>query len=70
MKVGERTLVVSSSVGVSLYPSDADDREGLIRCADAAMYLSKRAGKNRSSFANEAAFAGSPKNSATKARLR
>jgi diguanylate cyclase (GGDEF)-like protein len=37
---------ISVSVGVSSYPEDAEDKEKLIYCADAALYEAKRSGKN------------------------
>ena len=40
-------VYVSASVGVTVYPEDSSDREELIRHADFAMYLAKRAGGNR-----------------------
>lgn len=45
--VGERTLQVSTSIGVTLYPHDGVDAEQLIRHADQAMYIAKQMGKNR-----------------------
>ena len=45
--VGETTLQVSASIGVTLYPQDASDADLLLRHADQAMYLAKQAGKNR-----------------------
>ncbi|MCG8487851.1 MAG: PAS domain S-box protein [Chromatiales bacterium] len=41
---------VSASIGVTLYPVDEVDADGLIRHADQAMYLAKRLGKNRYQF--------------------
>tara|TARA_R110001583_G_scaffold145698_1_gene297682 strand:- start:1394 stop:5008 length:3615 start_codon:yes stop_codon:yes gene_type:complete len=38
---------VTASIGVTLYPSDNEDIDTLIRHADHAMYLSKLAGKHR-----------------------
>ncbi|ETD36717.1 EAL domain-containing protein [Pseudomonas chlororaphis subsp. aurantiaca] len=35
-------MVPSASVGVSLYPSDGQDMESLLHCADIAMYQAKR----------------------------
>ena len=35
------------SIGISVYPDNGDDPEVLVRAADYAMYLAKRAGKNR-----------------------
>jgi len=40
-------LQVSASIGVTLYPQDQVDVDGLLRHADQAMYLAKQAGKNR-----------------------
>ena len=39
-------VVISASVGVTLFPADPSDADGLIRHADQAMYLAKRAGRN------------------------
>ncbi|MEY4575332.1 MAG: Phytochrome-like protein cph2, partial [Pseudomonadota bacterium] len=47
----EHELYVTASIGISLYPDVAESVSDLIRCADEAMYDSKRAGKNRFSFA-------------------
>ncbi|WP_049976084.1 EAL domain-containing protein, partial [Azospirillum sp. B506] len=44
--VGGQSFVVTPSIGISLYPDDADDPEGLIRCADIAMYHAKAQGRN------------------------
>jgi PAS domain S-box/diguanylate cyclase (GGDEF) domain len=49
---GER-LSVGASIGIALFPSDAESVEELIRLADEAMYEAKRSGKNRIRFANE-----------------
>ncbi|ARJ65612.1 histidine kinase [Magnetospirillum sp. ME-1] len=45
------TAHVRGSIGVALYPDDAEDGAGLIRRADAAMYAVKRRGKNNVLFA-------------------
>lgn len=34
-------IVVTASIGISLYPTDADDPEALVKNADAAMYRAK-----------------------------
>lgn len=44
LQLGDRRLVTSASVGVSLYPDDADSAEALMKHADAAMYAAKGAG--------------------------
>lgn len=40
-------LSLSASIGISLYPDNADDVDTLITQADAAMYEAKQAGKNQ-----------------------
>jgi diguanylate cyclase (GGDEF)-like protein len=41
---------VGASIGIAFYPGDAEDLQGLVAAADAAMYAAKRAGKNRFAF--------------------
>lgn len=41
---------VGGSIGVSIYPDDAEDIENLIKHADEAMYLAKQSGKNTYKF--------------------
>ncbi|WP_448203037.1 bifunctional diguanylate cyclase/phosphodiesterase [Azospirillum sp. sgz302134] len=48
--VGGQSFVVSPSIGISLFPDDAEDAEGLIRCADIAMYNAKDGGRNAYRF--------------------
>jgi diguanylate cyclase (GGDEF)-like protein len=45
-----RTVQVSGSVGISLYPADGQDAATLLKCADTAMYLAKSRGKNNFQF--------------------
>ena len=40
------TIHVSASIGVAIYPDDADDAVSLLRATDNAMYLGKRQGGN------------------------
>ncbi len=40
----------SASIGISLYPQHANDSEGLLRSADAAMYKVKQAGRNHVAY--------------------
>lgn len=47
--VGQNELSVTTSVGIAMYPDDAD-MEKLMSCADAAMYRAKKSGKNRHRF--------------------
>jgi diguanylate cyclase (GGDEF)-like protein len=41
---------VSTSIGISLYPTDGSDVENLIRNADSAMYAAKECGRNNYKF--------------------
>ncbi|WNO60128.1 sensor domain-containing diguanylate cyclase [Rheinheimera sp. MMS21-TC3] len=45
---------VGVSVGVAMFPEDANSAEGLIRNADTAMYMAKSLGKNKAYFYNSA----------------
>ncbi|MBN1363622.1 MAG: diguanylate cyclase [Syntrophaceae bacterium] len=47
---GDQKLQVTISLGVSTYPEHAGQKEALIQLADAALYTSKRNGKNRVSL--------------------
>ena len=48
--IEQHELAVSGSVGIALYPDDSGDLEGLVKCADAAMYRAKQNGRNRYCF--------------------
>ena len=39
-------LSLSASIGISFFPRDASDFDGLVACADVAMYEAKRRGRN------------------------
>ncbi|WP_058300281.1 putative bifunctional diguanylate cyclase/phosphodiesterase [Gorillibacterium timonense] len=49
-KLGERECFTSPSIGISMYPQDAQDAESLIKCADTAMYHVKTHEKNHFRF--------------------
>ena len=44
---GERVDFISFSIGVATFPTNADDKDGLIQAADQAMYRAKKAGGDR-----------------------
>ena len=44
---GELRLQTTISMGIAATPEHADTADGLIRCADDALYQAKRAGRNR-----------------------
>lgn len=43
-------IIVTTSIGISLYPDDGENSQLLLRNADAAMYLAKDLGKNNFQF--------------------
>ena len=45
-KIDERDIFIGASIGITVYPTDGDQPEVLLRNADAAMYQSKKAGRN------------------------
>ena len=45
--INGKTLDLSASIGVSIYPLDDEDADTLLRHADQAMYVAKQSGKNR-----------------------
>jgi len=48
----DQTVIISISIGISLYPVDTLDAEDLIKKADLAMYLVKKSNKNSFAFFN------------------
>jgi diguanylate cyclase (GGDEF)-like protein len=53
IRLENRDLYLSASMGISLFPSDGDDAETLLRNADSAMYRSKADGRNTFHFYTE-----------------
>lgn len=43
-------LVLTTSIGISFYPNDAQTSDELLRCADVAMYQAKSQGRNHYAF--------------------
>ncbi|MEO6696758.1 MAG: EAL domain-containing protein, partial [Gammaproteobacteria bacterium] len=43
----QETVFVSASMGITLYPNDAQTIEALMKNADQAMYVAKKSGRNR-----------------------
>jgi len=48
--VNGRELVITGSIGISIFPKDGDDVQLLIRNAEAAMYRAKEQGRNTCQF--------------------
>ena len=51
--VGDRTIPITASVGIALYPFDATDPDALIAQADRAMYRAKEKGGHCCQFVSE-----------------
>lgn len=49
-RLGGESLQISASIGVAMYPDDAEDQEMLLRHVDLAMYAAKDAGRNRACY--------------------
>lgn len=49
-EVAGQKLLLSGSIGISIYPDDGNDMEVLLQNADAAMYKAKQGGRNRYRF--------------------
>jgi diguanylate cyclase (GGDEF)-like protein len=49
-QIGEKELVITFSIGISISPDDATDDETLIKHADDAMYTAKESGRNNYKF--------------------
>lgn len=47
VEIAGRPVYASASIGIALYPDDDTTVEGLLKCADAAMYYAKEHGRNR-----------------------
>ncbi len=52
--LGGTEVNVGASLGIALFPGDGDDPDTLMKRADAAMYRSKREGRNRYHFFSKA----------------
>lgn len=50
LHIEETDVYITASIGIAMYPSDADNSEELLQKADVAMYNAKNMGKNTYSF--------------------
>ncbi|MCV6611244.1 MAG: EAL domain-containing protein [Amphritea sp.] len=47
---GDKQIKATVSIGVSFFPTDASDAEGLLQCADSAVHMAKDFGRNSFRF--------------------
>ncbi len=52
-RIDSRELVLTASIGISIYPDDGENLSELLRNADSAMYHSKEQGRNTYSYFTE-----------------
>jgi diguanylate cyclase (GGDEF)-like protein/PAS domain S-box-containing protein len=65
-----RKTFITASLGISIFPEDGDDAEVLLQNSDAAMYQSKRQGRNTFQFFTPGLSDQSDQNSRVAERLR
>ena len=53
VRLGEKKVFSTASIGISVFPTDADNLDALLRNADIAMYAAKDRGKNTYQFFSE-----------------
>ncbi|MGE5525854.1 MAG: EAL domain-containing protein [Rhodospirillaceae bacterium] len=63
-------IYVTASIGLTVFPDDAQDVDGLVQAADMAMYQAKNAGRNNYEFYSSARATRSPINLTMEAELR
>jgi len=54
LTIDGHSVIVSTSIGISVYPDDATDAPQLVKHADDALYTAKRHGRNKFEFYNAA----------------
>jgi diguanylate cyclase (GGDEF)-like protein len=54
-QIDGQEVVVTTSVGISVFPADGDEADGLIKHADSALHHAKASGRNKVSGASTAA---------------
>jgi diguanylate cyclase (GGDEF)-like protein len=70
MRLGQHEVIVTPSIGISMYPADGLDHETLVKNADLAMYHSKRKGPGTISFFDPSMNDGALKRLTVEGRLR
>ncbi len=70
MRLGQHEVLVTPSIGISIYPFDGRDHETLVKNADLAMYFAKRKGPGRFTFFDPSMNAGALKRLTIEGQLR
>jgi len=52
IEVGGKTCSIGASIGISVFPDDAETPDGLVKCGDDAMYRVKASGRNNFLYYN------------------
>jgi diguanylate cyclase (GGDEF)-like protein len=50
LEIAGQECRVTASIGISMYPADAQDEQSLMKSADIAMYFAKEQGRNNIQF--------------------
>lgn len=53
IEMGGQALVLTASIGIAMFPSDANDLNTLARCAEQAVYAAKKGGRAQCRFYDE-----------------
>lgn len=53
-KLKDEVVYITGSIGITFFPQDAEDPEGLLKNADQAMYVAKNMGRNQISYFTQA----------------
>lgn len=48
--LNDHSVIISASIGITLYPNDATDNDELLKSADQAMYAAKELGRNQYNY--------------------
>ena len=68
--LNDQEVTITASIGISLYPGDAEDTENLLKYADIAMYHAKDQGKNNYQFYSQSLHTTSLERLALEGELR
>ncbi len=68
--IGEHEITATASMGIALFPHDAEDFDTLLRYADSAMYQAKHNGRNNFCFHHQATDSPTPRRLSLEAALR